>query len=391
MRPRFHDEAGSLPMVLLVAIIIGGLIAALFTEVSLGQRTARDDRDMNQSIQVADAGMQAAFSELAALDYEDDDTSLPAVDETMEEDGSVEEGEFTWTARRVAHERWQVRSEGTYRGSTRALEATIGVRQLFPHGAYGDHLVELRGGNSVDSYDGIEWDTGEGSVGSNGDINLRGNAMTDWVVRYGDATYNGGGEIDEGVEVITEPAVMPNLAERAYAEGGACHETPADPYTADEDLEYGNTYCFSNVEFPAGDNELAGDPDDGPVIIYIAPSGNLELKGQGSNYSRTNLVPDPDEGFPDSSALQIYLAGGEVVANNHSEIAAAIHAPTSVCSGPNAQGEIYGSLVCRTIENRGGWEFHYDERLAEVTDEEFDITNWREELMGTTSFDDWEG
>ena len=383
MNARLRSEQGSLPMVLLAAIVVGGIVAALFVEVRTGQLTAARDRDVNQSIQVADAGLQAAFSRLSATDPTDPD--LPAIGDEMTVTDDVEDGSYTWTARRVGHERWQVRAEGTFRGSSRAVEAMVGARQLFPHAAFGDVFVELRGANSVDSYDGVTFGTGQGSVGSNGEIILRGNAETDWVVRYGDATYNGGGTVHNGVETVTDPAYLPNLGEEAYAEDGVCHDSNPQAYTGSPPLEYGETYCFSRVEFPSGDNELAGDPTDGPAKIYIAPSGNLELKGQGANHSRTNIVPAD---HPDSRKLQIYMASGEIIANNHSEIAAAIYAPTSDCRGPNAQGVVYGSLVCRTIDNRGGWEFHFDERLAEITDEEFDITSWREELMGTTSFAD---
>ena len=376
------DQQGSLPLVLLVSIVVGGIIIALFTEVVTGQQSATRDRDVNASIQVADAGLQSAFSQLSSVDPDDED--LPDVGDDMTVEGTVDEGEFTYTARRISHERWQVRSEGTYRGSSRALEAVIGARQIFPLAAFGDVKIEMRGANSVDSYDGVSWGTGRGSVGSNGEVVLRGNAETDWVVRYGDATYNGGGTVHEGIETVTEPAHLTNLAEEAYAEGGDCFGVDAQAYNGEFDLVRGTTYCFSSVSFPEGENTLAGDPEDGPVIIYIAPSGNLNLEGQGeANPSKTNIEPTD---HPDSSALQIYLASGEVHANNHSQIAAGIFAPTSNCSGPNAQGVIYGSLVCRTIDNKGGWSFHYDERLADITEDVFDMSSWREELMGTSSF-----
>ena len=72
-------------MVLLAMIVLGGVVAALFGYVSTGQRTARQDRDFNQAIQVADAGIQTAFSDLAVADP--DDPTLPAIGATIEDSG----------------------------------------------------------------------------------------------------------------------------------------------------------------------------------------------------------------------------------------------------------------------------------------------------------------
>ena len=45
---------------------------------------------------------------------------------------------------------------------------------------------------------------------------------------------------------------------------------------------------------------------------------------------------------------------------------AAIWAPYADCGGnpSNAQSDIWGSAVCRTIGNQGGWQFHYDDALS---------------------------
>jgi hypothetical protein len=348
---RWADQTGSLPLVMLAAIILGGAITALFGYVATGQRTARNDRDFNQAIQIADAGLQDAFSDLATADPDDIATPLGG---KLTQDGAVGDGEWGWEATRVSRTRWQVRSEGSYRGSTRVVEATIGPRQLFGLAAFADKSLELRGANLADSYDGVTWGTKNGAVGSNGEIVLNGNATVDWVKRYANATYSEKGIVVMGVETSEDPAYLPPLGAEAYADGGVCFgETPI-AYTAQFQLARGKTYCFTSAHFPAGDHRLAATPDpndttvspapieaDGPTRIYIAPSGNLTLGGQGNHpctgAACVNIDPPT---APNAIDLEIYLASGEFLANNHTMIAAGIYAPSSNCSGPSAQGDV---------------------------------------------------
>ncbi|MFA9445649.1 hypothetical protein [Egicoccus sp. AB-alg6-2] len=390
MLTRLHrDESGSLIMVLLASIVIGGLIVVVFSDVRTGQLTARSDRDFNQAIQVADAGVQRAFTQLALIEPDD---PIQSLDEVLPIDG----GETSWTATRVGETRWQVRSEGRFGEATRVVEATIGPHQVFSLAAFADLRIELRGGNVSDSYNA----TGTnrlGRVGSNNEITLRGNATVDWVMRYNNATYGEKGTVVVGVETVPEPAYLPNLGEQAYADDGPCFGRNDGAYTGQYRLVRGHTYCFSNVTFPAGNHQLqaADPPTTEPTRIYIAPSGTLRLEGQGNDPDCTKVAcVNLPSGFnastltprPEATALLIYLANGTVSANNHTSIAAGIYAPTSDCAGPNAQGDIYGSIVCRTLDGRGGWKFHYDERFRDVVADDFTVQGWREEHTGTTSF-----
>jgi hypothetical protein len=392
-----RSEQGSLPLVVLVAIVVGGLVAVLFADVRMGQQTARADRDYNKAVQVADAGIQAAYSRLA--DVDPDDPDLPGVGGTYSCtsgddpagvcDGDLDGDGFEWEATRVGHERWEVRSLGSSGGSTRVIEATIGTRAIFPMAAFGDILVKLVGNNSVTSYDGEGGTSYIGAVGSNHEIELHGNTVADWIVRYGSAIFNGKEQnYTQGVETITEDAEVPNLAEEAYAPEGVCHGQDHGHYDGDQPLVGGTTYCFSSVNFPRGERyELVDADADNPVKIYIAASGDFTVQSTGASNNKTyvNMVPDP---YPLSAALQVYVNHGAVEFGNHAEVAAAIYAPASVCKGvsSNAQADVYGSLICREILTQGGWDFHYDERLADVTDNRFVVNNWREESEGSTSF-----
>jgi hypothetical protein len=47
------------------------------------------------------------------------------------------------------------------------------------------------------------------------------------------------------------------------------------------------------------------------------------------------------------------------------------------------QGNVYGSLIANSINNQGGWNFHYDEDLAgQALNAPVRIRNWREVRAG---------
>jgi hypothetical protein len=85
---------------------------------------------------------------------------------------------------------------------------------------------------------------------------------------------------------------------------------------------------------------------------------------------------------PDSIKLQIYTTGNTVSMYNQGHIAAAIYGPNAACGGvsSNAATDFYGSMICKTIDNVGGWTFHFDMRLASVGDGIWRVKNYAEPL-----------
>jgi Tfp pilus assembly protein PilX len=134
MNGRFQSEQGSLPTVLLVSIILGGLIVALFTVVQSSQVSSARDRDVNQSIQVADAGVQEAFVRLVEIDEDSDpgDPVFASVGDTTDLiTGEAGEGTYSWQARRIARSLWEVRSVGNYRTHESVVESQMGLIPMF--------------------------------------------------------------------------------------------------------------------------------------------------------------------------------------------------------------------------------------------------------------------
>jgi hypothetical protein len=160
--------------------------------------------------------------------------------------------------------------------------------------------------------------------------------------------------------------------------------------------------------YGAGDGVL-GTPGSTTVLCFqnftadrdITIQGTVEIYVYGdlisANHTDVNCpsVGCPDDPtastsvYPDALALTFYVADSgdpdnpsRVNFGNNNNIVAGIYAPTSECisdQGSNAQTQIFGSLICREINNQGGWQFHYDDRLGEVGVGQPRIGVWREE------------
>ncbi len=387
-------EQGSIPMVLLAAIIVAGLILALFTDVTTGRRLSVDDRDFNQAVQVADAGLQDAFMHLAGLP----EVGRPPIGQslaTAPHTGELGAGTYSWTAMRVGDNQWQVRSEGVVADRARVLEAHMGPLTLFSVAAFGDRIISFKGGNSANSYP----IGGRGYVASNGTVRLKAQSdSVDGVTLHGGAIYDGDNNQirGDGEPEFAPEQALPNIALEQFADGGVCSD-PNDIHANLADLlplKQGHVYCVARADFPGQTNHLIEQTADAelnkqPTVVYIGVGGDLHLQGEGqTNAARVNMTHATQ---PDATRLEIYLAGGSVKLNNHTKIAAGIYGPATNCSdasnAANAQAEIYGSIVCNEVINQGGWKFSYDERLADVNIDHFSIRSVREEPGGTTSFE----
>lgn len=361
-------EAGSIPLVLLVSIILGGAIVALFTVVSSGQQTARRDRDWQSAIQVADAGVQQAFVLFRDLEEgEDHPPCDPGGTGTCT--GTLPEGgSYEWEYTRLGEQRWEVESSGTVGGRTRTIEANIGTSTLFPVAILGRERITYNGGGTG---------TDPFVVGTFGDVTLNGNPAQNSVrgiVRYGDGPFN----INVGPDthdLSNAPAFdLPNIAEEAFAPGGECDGAPFYPtYPAGvpNAQTYGNTFCVGSINFGMGNHPLLGDPNDGPVVIYVGGDGTPSFN-VGPNRRVNWGTTDPG----DASALQIYVQSGPVTYSGTARVAAAIWAPNSACTS-NGTPTWSGAIVCNTVTLNGN--FGYDSRVSSIGEGPFGINSWMEQ------------
>lgn len=395
-------QSGSLPIVLLAAIITGGIVVVLISQVLTGERLAARDRDFHAAIQVAEGGLQDAY--LALSEVEDLTVDL------VSGSGALDGSPYTWLARRVgSQDLWDVEVLGSANEVQRGLSARIGETGLFPFALYGDEYLYVQSNATVLPHP----DNTSGAIptiGTSGQAEL--GQIMDQITGSGVPTDEyvdlhchrdeqgaspdcptpdtgdprGGG----GIRFYDEPVSFRDLATAAWSDGGACDPgtfEPDDPrrpvaifnHESRFELRPGQTYCLDRLHFEAGGSlgtvRYPIADGDGDVVVYLNPAGAnvtaLQVDGTGANVS---IVNDGADG--DASRLQIHVPANRrlLFSQNSGQIAAAISAPESACN-IRARVRIYGALVCRSIgdddsPNNGNWELFWDERVTRLTSSE---------------------
>jgi len=321
------------------------------------------------------------------------------------------DGDVCMTATKTSALRWEIEASAAARTqgtdvATRTVSLSLVDNPRFFLAAFADTSMQLRGSNAAASFGDGAWDTGNGIVGSNGDIHLNGNStevdgvqLHNWD-NYPDLNrcqHPGGSDCDDVKATPNAIAPSARFGPRLEVGGskletGFIDETIADcevaaggtlpSYTSSTDgaLITASTFpdCVENLTF---DTDITINPLSGPVEVYVR--GQLSIANGVSINCPAVVGCDVNNPLsdPDSTRLLIFSQGGDVAIGNHTEIVAGVYAPRSECSGnpSNAQGQIFGSMICDTIGNNGGWEFHYDDKLEEVGSGVFVMEDYREE------------
>jgi type II secretory pathway pseudopilin PulG len=383
MPTRRRCESGSLPVVLLVAIVMAGAILALFATVSTGTDTARRDRDWQSAVQVADAGIQQAFVNLR--DLEDDATVAPCDtngDGTCS--GTVGAGTFTFEYELAPNSetQFEVTSRGEVGDSARVLQANVGPRQVFP--------VAMLAKTSL-TYNGAGEGNSPFSIGSFGSITLNGtqaNASVESIVAYGPGPH----DITAGSQQITNAANwstedLSDLAHEAFANDDLCGPGsgrpfydvyPADVVTAEAQPGVrGEVYCVGRVNFSSSPTHTVSGGSTGEAVeVYVKNSGtanSLEARTHAKvNWSGT------EPGAP--AEYLFFVQSGPVLFNANSRFAGGIYAPNSACE-TNGTATLMGSIVCNDITINGN--FGYGEDLSDVTEGPFAVNRYWEDPAGS--------
>lgn len=378
MRHRtYWSEDGSFVMVLLAALVVGGVLAALFMTVDTGVQSARQDRDFAQAFQVADAGVQDGYSTLMGLDPDDPDdappcgviveaaTAAPCSRELG--DGSVVE----WTYQRVGGFGWTIDAHGTHLGSTRRIVADFRAPSLFEADITAVDLVDIRGAMN-----------GMVTVASFCDFNFAGNPPHDYVegvsgiqriIQYGPpnplcSVASTHPSSLERLQPYPREA-GPDITDRAAA---VC-ATPADDVTVierlPENVVRGTTYC---VEETRNRHQLAGTSTE-PAKVYIyntSYSGDV-INVTGSGGINTGASAQAGD-------LQIYISngGGDVKLRGSTEMVATVYAPYSTCDR-GGSGSFRGAWFCGTVISRGN--FSPDSTASQIRDGDLSLDRYSEE------------
>lgn len=394
-------DDGSLTLALLAAMIVGGLVLTLVATTMTGTRSVRDDRAYQTAINSADAAMQQAVTYISQLP----DGDPPACEAGAPGNGCVissdflgfdeqlaELGTFEWTATQINEARWELRGSGFVGDVERVIEADIAKDAFFTIGAFGDKGVDAKGGNGVISFTDSVSDNGRGSVGSNGEIRLPGNARADIAALFGPAVCvaNSNGCKPENISYTTFPDVFDvgavHDAIEAYR-NEVCTGSLAPLTELNTTWNGGQVYCYSSIKTPRDSViTLSGASTETPVLVFV---DDLLEFGRSSEINCS--LPDCRDDAtsrPETGALQIYSTGDEVKLGGHGKYAFALAAPRADCTGnpSTSQAMIYGSMLCGDMTNQGGWTFAFDERLANLSIGAWRVTDWREEHSSTSSF-----
>lgn len=188
---RLRCEGGSLPLALLVAIIVAGVVVVLIARTAAGQRQVQFDQAYHGALPAADAGSEIAKFRLnneMTLTRVDGTTAQPdefaigesTLPETREADGRT----YTWfMTRREGY--WEVDSTSLDARGRRDVERRVLVelrdQPLVSTAAFADVAFAMSGSNTADSYtsdpavaDADAWCRGTGFVASNDEVTFSG-------------------------------------------------------------------------------------------------------------------------------------------------------------------------------------------------------------------------
>lgn len=403
-RPRLSAEGGSIPMAMLAAIAVAGLVVVIAGATLAGQRATRFDQSFSEDIHGADAGVQDALYRLNSGYFQVQPTvvsvesvaegqTYPADDPATAEQErvvrTIDDTTYAWYAERTGPREWRVESVGTLGGVERTVVAEIEERAVFAPGAFSDSTLALSGTSSkVDSYSSTSctpfptchwapdtdgFGTGNGAIGSNDVVEVSGNTKTKHIVLYDWDDNPGAGvtEADPGGdrcngESAGSPCIAPGVVrtvgyeldvaseedtafisdklDECAAEGRLQGETTLK--AGDLDLDERDFYCYQGVAFE-GDFPLPGWASaTNPVVIYVRDYVSVLDSGARVNCAGCDKN-NPHGSAPVSGALQIYSAGdfatqgANVSIKSQSMFAGAIYAPRSRCGSASANAGVH--------------------------------------------------
>jgi hypothetical protein len=362
-----RDE-GSMVLAIMMITLVAGFASLLVATTLTQSSTVRHDQKFTDVLPAGDAGISRGLFML-------NNGLIPPTTSTPIIEGSQS---ANWYATKktypTAPPSYLITSQtvaGTV-GTQRTLQAEAYQSSRFAYGAFADTSVVFRGGNSADSYNsnnGTLTKTGHGTIGTNGSVTLNGSASADQVVLYNWAANPSGSRCSGGpcpvYTTVNAPFDISSSAATQFIKTGLSNCSSQIAFQTSTSATHAlpsGTWCASSLNLDLDTTVSA------PTVIFV--SGNVTTSHHLNINYASGVEPIP-------ANLQIYMLGSTYDMANHTTIAAAIWAPLATCNG-GAQSVVYGSLVCGSISNVGGWTFHYDDALAQVGAGDFRIRNYRE-------------
>jgi hypothetical protein len=384
-RRRVQGDDGNMMLFFLVLLVTVALATVALGTVYGGAISTRHDTKYTQALPPADSGVQQALYK-----FNNDGTaptSVPAPPTSCSNPAPTGSAPQWGAVQDVSNPLvWHVTSIGCSNGLTRKITADLVQQPRFSVGAFAEQGAGTHGTSSgVTSYGG----NGHlGTIGTNGSVSFTGNPSVDKIMLFNYQGNNANPGRCDGqpcsytdtnnppsntiVYTVTDPYPVtqadvppgsPDPNQFIHDQLNACEAVQGSlqPWVASQHnytlVNTGTPQCYSSVTFD-DDTTISGATSANPLQLYV--SGNVTMT---KNHQNVNFTGNTT---PDASAFQIYTAGATVSFTNQSAFVGLIWAPFATCAGQtsSASSDIYGSMVCGTIDNQGGWNFHWDESLA---------------------------
>jgi hypothetical protein len=378
----------------LVVVMLG--LSTAYIHVSIGEsQHARVAGERSQAFYVAEAGVNRAIVDIAA-----GGTGILGTSASPVEFG----GGALWTVVGSGSGGGTVVTATGRIGEQEAsieVVAVLGSSSNFTKALFGDRTVDATGQVFTDSYDsdlgtyasqatnvhkitGSTYAGTDGSLGSNGDIDLAGQSTILGDVTPGptsSVSISGGHVHVEGSTAsskckTTLPPVeyTPTIASSGLLKKGATLGT--------------GTYRYDEVKLASKSVlEITGD-----AVIYV--DGNISLSGQSrvivrAGASLTIYQDEADckftgQGLVNESvkpaSLQLYTKAKSVMFSGQAFFIGVLYAPEAAIK-LSGQADVFGSFVAETVAAHGQASFHHDEALCRAdsgsSENEIQIVSWR--------------
>jgi len=387
-----------LGLMFLAIITILGTTAVIVTTTDL--KIGSNYKSSVQTFYLAEAGINHAqgFLKQNISDWNDYTASQTLINPT-----TLSTGNYTVTIENPDtasgnNRRKIVSTAITSTGASAEIEVVLDPQYFSPfsYAAFGDEWAIIRGGNAyTDSYDSsVDPWTKEGNM-QNGDVGTNSTDAGKLGVGngsiYGDAIVGTGGDpntvitsqkwgkITGSKTVLSEPFLMHSVTDPG-------HEISIGAISSSQTISVDTRVDSIKI---ASQNIIT---ISGDVVLYV--DGDIHISGQAKI------------DIPVGSSLTIYASGtthmaGRSIVNQNAKPENLIVYGTDDCkdvhfSGQTAfygaiyapkadfkllgQADIFGSIICKTVDMKGQGNIHYDEHLNDLGSGEvagFEVISWK--------------
>ncbi len=394
MRRKIEAQRGTVLMVaMILVLLLAGLSLAYVAITGSQAMQTYTSYKSDRALYIAEVGLADAMFDIT----ENNGTGEVAL--------TVAGGNYAVDTESLGLNKIVITSTGLFADTERVVEVVIEdvVDTIFEYGFFSDETYSLYSNTWVDSYDseagsyesqisgtyeGQEYASANGPVGSNGSIYLDANVQI-----FGDAHPGPTGEVTFDSNTYCAGNTVPLPEERDFPPITLppAAEFPVETLTvpvgnsatiAPGEYNYDSITLNSNssltIQGPAtivvGDfrtrsnTTVTIDGTNGPVVLYGTGAFQMD-----SNTAVESLSQSPVD-------LQIFITGDQPVAiRSNATLYATLYAPNAQLI-LNSNSGFWGAATAGLIQQESNFPVHYDEALGRMDDEEavYEQVSWRE-------------